>query len=115
DYFVARDAGAPVAAVPIRLEDGRTICIPNTVAIIRGTKRLPEAQRLVEYLLSAETQLKLARSRARQIPLGAVAPDQLPLEVRELAAWAADGVELTDALVQARRGCLEWLTAESLR
>ena len=43
DFFVAKDEGKPVAMLPIRLEDGRTICIPNTVSIIEGTRRPAEA------------------------------------------------------------------------
>ena len=43
DFFVAKDDGKPVAMLPMRLEDGRTICIPNTVSIIEGTRRPAEA------------------------------------------------------------------------
>jgi iron(III) transport system substrate-binding protein len=112
DCFVARDAGQPVAMVPARVE-GRTICIPNTVAIIRGTRKPEAAQRLVDYLLSAETELKLARSAARQIPLGTAAQDDLPADVRPLAEWARDGVDLRP-LLPARRAVIEWLKQESL-
>ena len=38
DYFEAKDAGKPVAFEPARLDTGATICIPNTVAIVRGTR-----------------------------------------------------------------------------
>ncbi len=37
DYFGAKDAGQRVAALPVRV-NGKTICIPNSVAIIRGTQ-----------------------------------------------------------------------------
>src|SRR5262249_49068235 len=61
DYFVAKDQekndqGKPVAMTPVRV-DGKTICIPNTVAIIRGTKKSEAAKRLVDFLLSEETEL----------------------------------------------------------
>jgi iron(III) transport system substrate-binding protein len=69
DFFVALDDEKPVAMVPIRLDDGSAICIPNTVAVVKGTRRLGDAQKLVEFLLSAETELALANSRSRQIPL----------------------------------------------
>ena len=65
DFFVAQDDSKPVAMLPIRLEDNSTICIPNSVAIIRGTKKLSAAQKLVDFLLSAETELALARSKSR--------------------------------------------------
>jgi iron(III) transport system substrate-binding protein len=114
DVFAAMDAGAPVAHVPVRLEDGATICIPNTVAIIRGTKREDAARKLVDFLLSVETELALARSKSRQIPLGPVPAEQVPAEVRELMDWAKAGVDLTQ-LGPARTECLAWLKAEYLR
>ena len=114
DFFEAKDAGKPVAMQPVRIDGGATICIPNTVAIIRGTKRVAEAQRLVDFLLSEETELALARSASRQIPLGPVPDDALPPEVRELKTWAADGAPLA-GLSKARAECLAWLKAEASR
>jgi iron(III) transport system substrate-binding protein len=111
DYFVARDEGRPVAVLPIRLPDGSTICIPNTVCIIKGTRRPGDAQRLVDYLLSAECELALARSKSRQIPLGPADEAGLPPEVRELKEWAAAGVRLA-GLGPARTACLTWLKQE---
>jgi iron(III) transport system substrate-binding protein len=107
DYFVARDAGKPVAMLPVRIE-GQTVCIPNSVAIIRGTARFDAAQKLVDYLLSAETELRLAKSESRQIPLGPVDESQLPAEVRPLAEWAAEGADLRP-LLPARRAVIQWL------
>jgi iron(III) transport system substrate-binding protein len=114
DFFEAKDAAKSVAAEPVRLADLRTIVIPNTVAIIRGTRRESNARQLVDFLLSEETELALARSKSRQIPLGSVPPDQLPAEVRELAEWAKHGLDLR-ALGPARAACLEWLKSEYLR
>jgi iron(III) transport system substrate-binding protein len=114
DFFAAKDAGQPVALHPVRLENGKTICIPNTVAIIRGTKRTKSARQLVDFLLSAETELALAQSKARQIPLGPVPADTLPVEMRELFAWAKEGVDLS-ALGPARTECLAWLKSEYLK
>ena len=111
DFFQAKDAGQPVIMRPVQLDDGATICIPNTVAIIRGTRRETDARRLVDFLLSAETELALARSKSRQIPLGPVPEEQVPAEVRELRGWTADGVPLAN-LLPARNECLAWLKAE---
>src|SRR5581483_7005771 len=36
DFYEAHDEGKPVAMLPVRLENGKTICIPNTIYIIRG-------------------------------------------------------------------------------
>lgn len=124
DYFEAKDAGMPVAIRPVRVGDawipvsmppapaprdeGATICIPNTVAIMHATKRLAAARRLADHLLSGETELALARSKSRQIPLGPVKDSDLPEEVRELRAWAKDAVPL-GGLLQARNECVAWL------
>lgn len=108
DYWVARDAGVGVAALPVRVA-GATICIPNTVAILRSTTRSPEAEQLVEFLLSPESERELARSPSRQIPLGPVPDADLPAEVRPLREWSRDGADLRP-LGPSRRAVLAWLT-----
>ena len=113
DFFEAKDDGKPVAMSPVRLDDGKTICIPNTVALIRGSKRTRAARKLVDFLLSEETELALANSRSRQIPLGPVPAERLSDQVRELARWARDGVDLA-LLGPARAECLAWLKSEYL-
>ncbi len=92
----------------------KTICIPNTAAIIKGTKRVEAARKLIDFLASAETELALARSKSRQVPLGPVDETQLSDEVRRLKEWAAEGVDLR-SLLPARRACLEWLKSEYLK
>lgn len=114
DYFVAQDEGLPVDMVPVRVDGGATISIPNSVAIIKGTKRREQAQKLVDYLLSEETELKLSKSKARQIPLGPVDESQLSDDVRRLKEWAQDGYDLNQ-LAGARDECLAWLKSEYLQ
>ena len=92
----------------------KTICIPNTAAIIKGTKRGEAARKLIDFLASAETELALAQSKSRQVPLGPVDESRLSDEVRRLKEWAEDGVDLRP-LLPARRECLEWLKSEYLR
>lgn len=112
DFYQAVDAGSAVAMQPIRTPAGETICLPNTVAIIRGTARRSEAERLVDYLTSPEVEIKLARSKARQIPLGKnVSRSDLPEDVRRLAEWSNESVDLK-GLDTARDECLEWLVTE---
>lgn len=110
DAFLALDAGAPVGMWPARV-DGKTIAIPNSVAIIRGTRQRSAAERLVDFLTSAETELRLARSTARQIPLGPVDAAQLPADVAKLLPWGRDSLDLR-GLLPARQSCLEWLKRE---
>lgn len=115
DFFVALDADKPVAMLPIRVgEQQKTILIPNTVAIVKGTDRLPEAQRLVDYLLSAETELALANAKSRQIPVGPVDESNVPDDVKQLREWSTDAYPLND-LVDQRRATLDWLKAEYLQ
>lgn len=114
DYFVAKVAGLPVAMLPVRVGTHQTICIPNCVALIRGSQHTAEAQQLIDYLLSAETEMKLAQSTARQVPLGKVDSTTLPAEVRELAGWAQEGFDLRP-LHSARQACVAWLTEEYLQ
>lgn len=111
DFFVAKDEGKPVYLLPFRLDDGRVICIPNTVAIIKGTQRLDRAKRLVEYLLSEKVELALAHSPSRQIPLGPLSPaneTKLSDEVKQLRAWSTNAYPLSD-LGDAADECLAWL------
>ena len=108
DAFLALDDGKPVRMQPVRLADGATIAIPNTVSIIRGSRHRQAAERLVDWLLSAEIELALAASASRQIPLGPVDGSRLPAGAAELADWAADGVDLS-TLGPSRGPCLDWL------
>lgn len=107
DAFVALDAGKPVAMVPIRIE-GKAICIPNTAAIIRGSRRRNEAEQLIDYLASADVEIALSKSASRQIPLGPVDPSQVPDQVRPLLEAAQESWSLR-AILPARNECLEWL------
>jgi iron(III) transport system substrate-binding protein len=114
DFFEARDEGKPVAMLPVRLENGKTICIPNTVAIIQGTRHLTDAQKLVDFLLSEKSELALASAKSRQIPLGPVDNARLPDDVKQLQPWAAEGVSL-GGLDVANKECLAWLKSEYLQ
>ncbi|WP_437204310.1 extracellular solute-binding protein [Planctomicrobium sp. SH664] len=111
DFFVGRDDGKPVGMLPIFVER-QTICIPNSVAIIRGSKNLAAAQQLVDYLLSRDVELKLAHSAARQIPLGPVEGAELPADVQLLVDWSANAIDIKQ-FAQAREECLAWLLQES--
>ena len=99
---------------PIRLPGGETICMPNSVAILSGTRQLERARRLVDFLLSAEVELALSRSPSRQIPLGPVPRSELGPEVRRLQDWAAEGIPLS-GLLDSRKACLAWLRREYQR
>ena len=117
DYFDARDAGRPVFATPVVLDGGATVCIPNTVAIMKGANRTDLARMLADHLLSARTELALAKSKSRQVPLGPLSDAELaglPPEVRELLPAVSQGTPLK-GLLKARNECLDWLKAEYLK
>jgi ABC-type Fe3+ transport system substrate-binding protein len=97
--------------VPFRLADGRTLCLPNAVAIIAGTARGAAARRFVDFLLEPATEVALAQSPSRQIPLGRIDERLLPAEVLELAAQAQRRFPVLE-LQPAREPCLQWLRSE---
>jgi len=74
--------GKPVRWLfPDQGKDGiGTLVIPNTVAMIKGGPDPEAARQLIDYLLSPETEIRLARSRALQIPLrtDVAAPENVP-------------------------------------
>jgi iron(III) transport system substrate-binding protein len=120
DCFEAIDDKKPVTMEPILVNEPRkvaapalpyTIVIPNTVSLIRGSHHRKEAERLIDFLLSAETELTLAKSKSRQVPLGPVDKTQLPTDVSRLAAYVSQGYDLRK-LEKARRECLAWLKTE---
>lgn len=111
DFFVAKDAGAPVAMLPVRVE-GKTICIPNTVSLIRGSRHRAEAERFIDFLLSSEADLQLARSGSRQVPVHlGIKESEGPPETADLLPWTKDAASLA-GLEQARDQCLDWLQQE---
>ncbi|MEQ1856399.1 MAG: extracellular solute-binding protein [Longimicrobiales bacterium] len=60
-----------------------TLLLPNAVLLIRGGPNPENGRRLIDYLLSPETERKLAASDAAQVPLHegvAVPPDLPPIE-----------------------------------
>jgi iron(III) transport system substrate-binding protein len=111
DFFGALDTKNPVAMLPIRVE-GKTIAIPNTVSIVKGTRHPEAARRFVDFLLSANSELALAKSGSRQAPVHTdVAGMEIPAEIGEMHAWATDAADLS-GLTQPRDECLAWLQKE---
>ncbi len=113
DFFVGLDAGFPVEMLPVD-KSGKTICIPNTVAIIKGTKHQENAKKLLDFLLSEECELMLANSKSRQIPLGPVDETKLPEDVKKLKKWSKKAYPLGAELLQSREKCIKWLKSQYL-
>ncbi len=82
DVYSRRKQGRPVEGVYPDQEEGGLGCfiVPNAVLLIRGAPHAEAGKKLIDYLLSPETEKKLAYSDAAQIPLhpGVEAPHGVP-------------------------------------
>jgi iron(III) transport system substrate-binding protein len=98
DYQVAADGGFPVAMlIPDQgPDDPGLIVIPNTVALVKDAPHADAGKRLIDYLLSASVEERLARGPSAQIPVHADVPrpdhvlDLTSLKVAEVD-WQAAG------------------------
>jgi iron(III) transport system substrate-binding protein len=72
DAIIEIERGFPVRIVYPDQQQGQmgTLFIPNTLALVRGAPHPRAAARLIDYLLSAEVEARLAEGRSAQIPLG---------------------------------------------
>jgi iron(III) transport system substrate-binding protein len=59
-----------------------TLFIPNTLAILKDSPNSQGARRLVDYLLSAETEKRLAESDSHQVPLNPEVQATLPPQIQ---------------------------------
>ncbi|NQT37994.1 MAG: extracellular solute-binding protein [Planctomycetes bacterium] len=83
----------PVAIIYPDQGEGQmgTMFIPNTLAIIRGGPNPEAARRLVDYLLSAEVEARLAAGRSAQIPLNPNVEAEVQVETpRTIRAMQVD-------------------------
>ena len=96
DAAKAIDAGYPVAQ--LYLEQGEpgvdrgALLIPNSVIRLKSGKNDEAAQAFLAFVLSAETELALARSISRQVPLheGVEAPPEVGVPGRDYRAMEVD-------------------------
>lgn len=58
-----------------------TLFIPNTLAIMKGSPNPGGARRLVDYLLSADVEKRLAEGESNQVPLNPDVKANLPCEI----------------------------------
>ncbi len=55
-----------------------TLFIPNTLALVKGAPNAGGGRRLIDFLLSAEIEAKLAANASHQIPLNPLVQPKLP-------------------------------------
>jgi iron(III) transport system substrate-binding protein len=96
DAIVELEKGKPVAIIYPDQREGElgTLFIPNTLALIKDSPNREPAEKLVDYLLSAAVEKKLADGPSAQIPLraGVPASDRVktPRDVKAMTVdWAA--------------------------
>ena len=82
DVYSRQKQGRPVEGVIPDQEEGGLGCfiVPNAVLLIKGSPHMDAGKKLIDYLLSRDTEKKLAYSDAAQIPLhpGVETPPGVP-------------------------------------
>jgi iron(III) transport system substrate-binding protein len=78
DALVEIAAGRSVAMIFPDRDGVGTLFIPNTVAMVKNCPNPNGARQLVDYLLSAEVEAKLAEGPSHQIPLNPKVKAKLP-------------------------------------
>lgn len=100
DAFNLQKQGKPVSMVVPDQEEGQTgvLLLPNAVLLVKGAPHAANGEKLVDYLLSNETEKRLAFADCAQIPLhsGVESPAHVPriealkLMVLNISAVARD-------------------------
>ncbi len=83
-----------------------TLLIPNAVSIVKGCPNRDGARRLVDYLLSAEVEKRLAEGKSHQVPLNPDVKAELPSEIEtptKVNAMAVDFEKAADQWNEAER------------
>ncbi|MBI3910294.1 MAG: extracellular solute-binding protein [Armatimonadetes bacterium] len=86
DAYTRMDRGARLQVLFPQHGRGGTLLIPNTVGLVAGAPHPEEGRRFIDYLLSPETELRLANLPSRQVPLHPEARRRAPARVRPLLA-----------------------------
>lgn len=89
DYHVALGKGHPVGCVFPDQGEGQvgTMLIPNSVAIVKGAKHVDAARKLVDWLLSEQTEALLAAAKSAQIPLRAAVTPPADPSIRRFGSF----------------------------
>jgi iron(III) transport system substrate-binding protein len=96
DALIEIEAGMPVTIVYPDQGDDQigTLFIPNTLALVKGSRNPEAGEQLLDYLLSSDAERRLADGRSAQIPLrkGVAASPRVktPAEIRAMEVdWEA--------------------------
>lgn len=104
----AVEDGLPAAWLFPDQEEGGlgTLIIPNSVALIHGGPNAEAGKKLIDYLLSAEVEEALAKTRSIQMPVNPAVPR--PDNVPDLSAVRTTEADL-DAVAEAFEPMLEYI------
>jgi iron(III) transport system substrate-binding protein len=80
DVWVAQRDGASVDLKYLDMGDGGTLWIPCSVALVKGAEDSPNAQRLVDFLVSDAAERLLAESASRNVPVRPALRESLSLD-----------------------------------
>jgi iron(III) transport system substrate-binding protein len=111
DVYGHKKEGRPVDGTYPDQGSGSLGCfiVPNALVLIRGAPHAAQAHKLIDYLLSADTERKLAFSDAAQIPLhsGVATPPHVP-ELSRLKVMAVDYRAVAAKLRQIQPWLTDW-------
>ena len=106
DANVAVQGGKPVGVIYPDKEDFGTLLIPNTVALVKNCPNPENGKKLIDYLLSTETESKLAFSESAQMPLrsGVEKPNTIP-DISDIRTMNVDYDEISKNVEKAAKFC----------
>jgi iron(III) transport system substrate-binding protein len=110
DAHVAVTEQKPIEVVYPDQDSLGTLIMPNMVAMIKGGPHPEPAKQLIDYLLSAEVEEKLARSPAAQMPLGpdVKTPEGVP-KLDAIKGMDVDYVKVADILQKIQPFLSTWV------
>lgn len=114
DAIIELEAGRPVAIIyPDQADDQLgTLFIPNTLALVKGAEHSKAADQLVDYLLSAEVEARLAMGPSAQIPLNKNSTEKPRVETPQtVRAMPVDWPAAAEAWDNAREFLVKEFTA----
>jgi iron(III) transport system substrate-binding protein len=83
-------------------EDG-TFVMPNTVCLVKKAPHRKNAERLIDYLLGKDVELKLAKGESLQIPLHTGIKSEGALSIDQIKAMPVDFVAVGNTLEKSSR------------
>ncbi|MEN1679113.1 MAG: extracellular solute-binding protein [Planctomycetota bacterium] len=119
DAIIELEAGRPVAIVypdQVAAQDAAeplgTLFIPNTLSLMKGSEHPAAAQALLDYLLSAKVEARLAMGPSAQAPLNKTSTEPARIETPStIRAMQVDFEKAAEAWETARQFLLQEFTA----